>query len=382
MKKAANAIRGNISKIMNEWEETVKDEIPASNDSSNLALRNQLPHLLDDIAAILKRYEGFAEIEKYEKYEEIIQNSLDHGRHRATTSHYTVEQILKEYIVFHRVLTQILTENDSYTREVGIILKYTIETAMYNSAHSFSESIQEMREKLVGTLAHDIRTPISSAYFSLDIMKHTKNEEKRENLRKMGLKSLKKSIALLEGLLDAISVKAGEGMTMHFNHIDVVKEIKWVQKEASGIYINKIELETEKPEIKGVFDGTAIRRIVENLVSNAVKYGHSTEPVNIKVEDLGEQVVIRVHNSGDPIPEKNRKDIFNFLNRNHKGQPHDLQSRGMGLTLVKSVAVAHGGKVELESTKNDGTTFSIYLGKSANKPGKVRTELNFEKTLK
>lgn len=376
MKRAADVIRSNIEELMVLWEERVKQEIPASGDSSDLALRNQLPNLLGDIADILERHEDQEEVQQFEKFGEIIKNSLDHGRHRAMTSNYTVKQILKEYVIFHRILTELLIENACYGNEVGIVLKYTIENAMLNSASSFSDSIQEMREKLVGVLAHDIRTPISSAYFALDIMRCSEGEEKLESLRQMGLKSLKKALGLLEGLLEAISVRAGEGMTLHFEEINIVKEVEWVYREASEVYSAKIEFHTEKEEIRGVFDGTAIRRVVENLVSNAVKYGDVEMPVSISLEDHGEEVVIRVHNFGEPIPENSRKNIFSFLNRARGDQPLHMQSWGIGLTLVKTVALAHGGRVELESRQEEGTTFSVFLNKSSNKTGKFRTELN------
>lgn len=362
---------------MEEWEKRVKKEIPAALDSSNLALRNQLPNVLGDIADIMDRYDCFFEVEKDEKYEEILKNSLDHGRHRATSSHYTVKQILQEYLIFHRVLTEILIQNEVYTKEVGIILKYTLETAMLTSASSFSDSLQEMREKLIGTLAHDIRNPISAAYFALDIIKPSDEIERIENLKKMGLRSLKKSLDLVEGLLDAISVKAGEGITLNFAEINIVEEISWVVKESSEIYANEIIFKSNKDKIEGIFDGTAIRRVVENLVTNAVKYGNRNSPVSIVLEDRDSEVLIQVHNVGEAITEVNQIDIFQFLNRGKEPQNSGLESWGMGLTLVKSVAKAHGGKVDLSSNNENGTTFSIYLKKYVNKPGKVRTELNY-----
>lgn len=377
MEKAAKTITEYNDRIMSEWESRVKQKIQASKSSSDLALRNQLPHLLNDLAEIIKRYDGLDVIKKHEEYEEIIKNSLDHGRHRATSSHYTVKQILQEYVVFHRVLTETLIENDVYTKQVGILLKYALETAMLNSASSFSDSLQEMREKLVGTLAHDLRTPISTAYFALDILQTKDSEEKFQNTKKMGLKSLEKSLGLLEGLLDAITVKAGEGITLNFAEINIIKELKWVYKEASQIYTNEIGFKCKQKEIVGIFDGTAVRRVVENLVTNAVKYGSHKTPVTIIVEGQDDEVVIKVHNYGKPIPKKDQTGIFEFLNRGRSAQGANLESWGMGLTLVKSVAEAHGGKVELESREDLGTTFSLILNKHSHKPGKIRTELNY-----
>ncbi|MCG9972119.1 sensor histidine kinase [Christiangramia crocea] len=376
MRLAAEIIKQNSNRIMDDWERAVKLEIEASNISS-LAVRNQLPNLLDDISEIMTRYDDFKGIHKHEEYREIMKNSLDHGRHRATSSHYTVKQILKEYVVFHRVLTEILIEHSVYTKEVGIILKYTLENAMLNSASSFSDSLQEMREKLVGTLAHDIRTPISTAYFALDILHHGDSEERFQNLKNMGMKSLEKSLELLEGLLDAISVQAGEGITLNFEEIDLVKELKWVYKEASQIFTNEIGFKCDSEKITGIFDGTAVRRVIENLVTNAVKYGSHSTPVTIMVEDKDDHVIIKVHNYGKPIARKNQSEIFKFLNRARSVQTGNLESWGMGLTLVKSVAQAHGGKVGLESDEEHGTTFSISLGKKSNSPGKIRAELNY-----
>jgi len=377
MTLASAILEKNSSQIMNIWEERVLGQIPAAQSSSNLALRNQLPNVLEDIAEIIDRYDNIQEIEKFEQFEEIIQNSLEHGRHRATSSHYTVKQILQEYIIFHRVLTETLIKEEAYTENVGIVLKYTMETAMLNSAGSFSESLQEMREKLIGTLAHDVRNPISTAYFAFDILKVTNDKERQEKLITMGMRSLKKSLELVEGLLDAISVKAGEGIMLNFADTDIVKEIKWVANEASEIYTKEISFHTEANSMRGIFDGTAIRRVVENLVTNAMKYGTPDTPVKIQLEEVESSVIIKVHNHGKAIDIENQSDIFNFLNRGKGSHDSGLESWGMGLTLVKSVANAHGGKVDLQSTDEEGTTFTITLQKEFNEPGKVRTELNY-----
>lgn len=377
MSRAAKILKTKRGRILEKWENSVKNEIPAAQTFNDLVLRNHLPNLLDRISDIILRYEGETTIKEHEKFEEVIKDSLDHGRHRATTSHYTVIQILQEYVTFHKVLTQMLIDQEAYSKEVGIILKYTLETAMMHSAGSFTDSLQEMRKKLVGTLAHDIRTPISTAYFALENMPNIKCAKKNRALRKMGLKSLNKSLELLEGLLDAISVQAGEGITLNFSEINIVKELNWVYREASQLFSSEIQFECDNKKITGVFDGTAIRRVVENLVTNAVKYGAPDEPVTLKVLDLGEEVIIAVHNSGKPIQEAQQSHIFHFLNRGNRKHLNGLESWGMGLTLVKIVARGHGGRITLESNEKTGTTFSLILQKRFHSPGKFRTELNF-----
>ena len=377
MKKAAKILLSHKEEIMNSWENTVKKEISASKLTSTLALRNQLPHVLNDIIEILNRYNDFEPVKQDEKFEEIISNSIDHGRHRATSMYYDVQQVIKEYIVFHRTLTDVLMKNDAYSAEVGILLKYTIETAMLNSATSFSDSLQEMREKLVGTLAHDMRNPLTAANLALDMIKDNQDEKQVNKLRQMAKRSLQKSIELIEGLLDAISVKAGEGLTLNFAHTDILPDIKWVYKEAAEIYSNPIKFECSKEEIVGIFDTTAVRRVLENLLTNAIKYGAADTLITIKVEDREKFVEISVHNTGLPIPEEKQEEIFQFLTTENKVETNGLKSWGMGLTLVKVVAEAHGGNVHLKSNPQEGTKFTIYLGKYLNEPGKIKTEVEY-----
>lgn len=378
MKSVEEAIKKNKPEIMASWEKAVRKEIPASESTVPLALRNLLPSLLEEIAQVISRYEQEEFILEPEKYEEIIRDSNAHGRHRATSSEYTVGQIIKEYIILHQVMIKFLKSKKVYDAETGIVLSNSLEMAMAYSAGSFSESLQEMREKLTGTLAHDIRNPISAAYTSIDMMKYSDGEERFKKVKNISLKGLRRSLDLLEGLLDAITVKAGQGITMDFSETDLIEHVALVYEEASEIYSNNIRLVHEDDEIKGVMDGTAVKRALENLITNAVKYGVYDKPITIEIKNSSEIVTLKVHNYGEPISPEDQNNIFNFLNRKDTNS-EGLQSWGMGLTLVKIVAEAHGGHVEVKSDKESGTTFSIVLHKHANKPGKTRARLNFTK---
>lgn len=146
--------------------------------------------------------------------------------------------------------------------------------------------------------------------------------------------------------------------------------INSVYHEASEIYPNRIILDCEEEEIHDT--------LLENIINNAIKYGSRDSPVTLKVTDTEKFVNISVHNTGNPIPVKKQKEIFNYLSTTNDSRSKNLRSWGMGLALVKKVAEAHGGQLELVSNEEEGTTFSISLHKFGNKPGKIRTTLNFE----
>ena len=88
--------------------------------------------------------------------------------------------------------------------------------------------------------------------------------------------------------------------------------------------------------------------------SNAVKYGKRNSPITIDVKDDSDSVFISIHNEGNPIPEDKQTEIFNFLNSTNGKGPRELRSWGMGLSLVKAVARAHKGHLELRASKKTG----------------------------
>lgn len=375
MRSAAEYIKKHKHDIIDAWEKAVNEEIAASGATETLLLRNLLPNLLNDIAEIMIRREGTKDDLKQEKCPEMVRKSIDHGRHRATSSHYTVKQMIKEYIVLNRILTDRLVSENLHNAKTCILITHCLETSMEHSVTSFIDSLQEMREKLIGTLAHDIRNPISAAYLAADMMECGDDEARFNKLRKVTKESLRRSIDLMEGLLDAISVKAGEGITLTFSKGNILEEVKRVYEEATQIYSNEITLETEDDEIEAIFDGTAIRRILENLLTNAMKYGDIDEPIAISVQNKEETVILNVHNRGNPISPENKDIIFNFLESNEEEASREIKSWGMGLAFVKMAAEAHGGYVELKSDKETGTTFSVILQKNYNQPGKVRSKI-------
>jgi signal transduction histidine kinase len=377
MKKAAKILKHQKENILSAWEESVKKEIKASNFTSRIALRDHLPQLLDDINKIMHRLENFQVIGDKEHFEEVYENCVKHGWQRSSSSGYTVDQVIREYIVFHRIITETLMEEDLYTTEVGTVLKYTLENAMLFSVSAFSNSLQEKRQKLIAILAHDLRNPISTAYMAISSIEQDQEKEQIEVIKQMAKSSLNRSLDLIEGLLDSITIQAGEGIFMDFSEINLVESVTSIYQEASQIYSNEIRLECGEEKIIGVFDEMMIRRVLENFISNAVKYGEGGQPVSILIENFQKTVSIRVHNYGKPIPEEKQKEIFKFLNTTNGNKAGGLRSYGMGLALIRAVADAHGGSLEIKSNKKEGTTFSITLNKAKNLSGKKRVALNF-----
>ena len=377
MEKASKILLENNAEIMKIWQNQVVQEVLASKESDSIALYNQLPDLINDIARLMMRYDKMEGISKDKKYTEILKTSEEHGKQRSTKVYYTAEQVVHEYIIFHRTLSEFLISHDGYSEKVSDLLKYVIETSILKSVGSFSRSIQDMQEKLIGTLAHDIRNPLAAAQLSLEMMKQDKTGEWTDKSRIAAQRSVKKAINLIEGLMNGITVKSGEGMLLTFESLDLLKEMKFVHAESKEVYTREINLEYNAKDIIGIFDKTAVKRLVENLIGNAVKYGSINKPITISIEDEKDAVAIKVHNWGNPIPPSKQEQIFKFMGSAKRNKKPASASWGMGLTLTQIVAEAHGGNINLVSDEKTGTTFTVNLIKQFNEVGKRRAKLTF-----
>lgn len=379
MKAAADIIENNKEQILNDWIKTIKEELESPRETAEIVLRNHVPLLLEDIIKIMETYDDFRISKEKSNFEGMLERSMGHGRHRSTSLGYDVEQVHREYIILHKILTKLLRDEKAYNTDVADLIKYIIENSMLYAIGAFTKSLDEIRQKLLAIMIHDLRNPISAAYLAVGVLRQEDEPERFNKVKEMTKTSIARSLELMENLLETVTVGPGEGVTMEFSESDLLKYIESVYHEASEIYSNKIILKCDVQEIVGVFDCAMVQRVLENIVNNAVKYGSRKSTITMTVIDSPEYVTIDVHNQGNPIVVEKQKEIFKFLSTANGDGPAKLKSWGMGLTIVKAVAKGHGGKLNLESSGEHGTTFSLVLGKYKNKPGKVKTELNLIK---
>ena len=142
-------------------------------------------------------------------------------------------------------------------------------------------------------------------------------------------------------------------------HVDLTKLLKEAIEEFKSVHGDRFQ--SKKIEtIEGYWNPDALRRIIDNLCSNAIKYGDPGKKVTVDLLKATDGIILGVHNSGPAIPEKELKNMFNPYSRLEAAIKSKEKGWGLGLALVQALTQAHGGKVSVESNEN-GTTFSVYL---------------------
>lgn len=239
-----------------------------------------------------------------------------------------------------------------------------VEVALQSAVYDLKEE-KSLREKFVSTLTHDLRTPLTSAKLSGElIMLQEKKFGRSTKSAKKLLRNLDRIENMIDGLLDADRVRAGERIPVSFSHFDLLNLMRCTVSELVEIHGNRFEYInlTKKRAVKGYWSKSGLRRIVENLVNNAVKYGDKDNQIRITISLECSQVLkISVHNQGSPIPAAEQRSLFDQFQRGHAASRSAEKGWGLGLTLVKAMLDAHHGRITLQSTKDTGTTFNAFF---------------------
>ena len=124
---------------------------------------------------------------------------------------------------------------------------------------------------------------------------------------------------------------------------------------------NNISLQQDCAELGMVGSDALIYRLVFNLVENGIKYNRPGGAVRVTLRQERQNAVLRVADTGPGIPADCRESIFQPFFRVDKSRSREMGGVGLGLALVREIAVLHGGSVTVESSSENGTTFAVTL---------------------
>jgi signal transduction histidine kinase len=132
-----------------------------------------------------------------------------------------------------------------------------------------------------------------------------------------------------------------------------------VVEEMTRLHGDRFVVRAE-PDVAGYWSWEAMRRVLENLLTNAVKYSNPESPITISIGvGKGDKMRMSVHNEGAALSPEDQVRIFRPFERGRSAEQSHQRGWGIGLTLVQGIIDAHGGTIGVESTPKGGTTFTI-----------------------
>jgi signal transduction histidine kinase len=255
---------------------------------------------------------------------------------------------------------------------VGLSVGHIAEHIRSSQREAFEAGERErLRVEFISSVIHDLKSPLGVIQVMLEMLSDRASgplNAKQSDVVRLMETSLRQVLTLSLNFLDASRIEAG-----HFEINPAVADLPALVDEAvararTAAEHNKVELEftggSDLPPVE--IDGAQIERAVSNLIDNAIKYTPATGRIAVSVDRTAADFVISVSDTGRGIAAEEVDGLFRKYQRG--SQVDGVVGSGLGLFIVKAVAEAHDGSVDLSSRLGKGTTVSLHIPASRARP--------------
>jgi len=222
-----------------------------------------------------------------------------------------------------------------------------------------------LQSDFVSAVSHEFRTPLTTLRQLTELLAHGRVQD--EGRRRQYFDVLQKETArlhqLVENLLDFGRMDAGR-RPYHLEPVDfsaLVREGIEEYRRESNSNGHQIELRSTPAPLVVKADPEAMRRVIRNLLENAVKYSPMSPTVWVETERGAQSAVLRVRDEGIGIPAEEHSRIFEKFVRGESAKRACIEGTGIGLAMVKEIVDVHRGEVNLSSEAGRGSTFQVRL---------------------
>lgn len=258
----------------------------------------------------------------------------------------------------HEIATFVVRDRDKYERELLQSRKQQeVLVADASRLHADAKDRALFAEQMVGIVSHDLRNPLSSIQMGAALLSRTEPTPNQQRVIDRITRATERASRLIADLLDFTSARVGSGLAVSRQPIDLHGTAADAVEELALAFPGRKLDHVQIGEGLCLADADRLAQLVGNLVANAMAYGSLDAPVTVTSCVDAASFALCVHNFGAPIPAQTQNRIFEPMVRG-EGEANARRSVGLGLFIVSEIAKAHDGKASVQSSANDGTTFS------------------------
>lgn len=231
--------------------------------------------------------------------------------------------------------------------------------------HDISQQVEleQMREDLTAMLFHDLQSPLGNVISSLELLRDELNDELQLSLLDIATRSSQRLQLLVRSLLDINQLEAGHPANIQ-DKVNVQELFAYVwEVEEPNLERRAIQLVHQvPPDLPALYvDGDMVRRVLINLVDNAIKHGGGSKQITLSAQQDGDMMVISVADKGPGIPPEYRQKIFEKFQRINQEGRGSSKGMGMGLAFCRLAVEAHGGSIWVDDAPGGGARFNLTL---------------------
>lgn len=336
--------------ILDCWRARVALEVEGASKLGKPILLDSFPILYDNIADALSA--GHAR----ELATAGTNLASMHGRERANLTQYKPEDLIQELQILREVVFTVLRQRQLHlSKKDADVIGRSIELVVRESVSGYSAANRELSEAFIASLSHDLRNPLNIASASAQLIELTTSDPRAGALAKRVVGKLRDADAMIQTLLDAALLKGRMKLKLELAAFEIMT---LVEEVCADIPVTGQPVRVQGEPVTGYWCRASMKRVLENLTSNAQKYGDTSKPITVAVHRNAGRMMLSVHNEGTPIPQDEMANLFKPYKRIEK---LDVKGWGLGLPFVQNVVESHGGSVVVDSAESRGTTFTVSI---------------------
>lgn len=370
-------ITSNLDSILRDWVAFAGKQLPAARDMDHVALLDHGRTILEEIVVNMDRVEGEAERKTKSEGTSLEAStsanvpSRSHARQRERQG-FEIGQMVAEYRALRATVLRLwqaahpqLQDQDL---EDMVRFNEAINQALAESVDVFVEEVDRARDLFLGMMGHDLRGPLSTIASCAAIGLRQRPDDSRHAL--LTLRSVAQMKALLNDLMEYTARRLGRGIAIAPAPLQLDEFVRNTLDEINAVYPERTLALQNHGDMQGQWDRTRLHQALSNLVFNALKYADSTLPIEVVIDgSRQDEVQLTVHSAGRPIAPHLLPRLFDPLVREPRDGDSDSDAHhpslaganlGLGLYVVREIALAHGGSVNVVS-QGANTAFILAL---------------------
>ncbi|GAA5520180.1 HAMP domain-containing histidine kinase [Aliifodinibius salicampi] len=229
------------------------------------------------------------------------------------------------------------------------------------------ERINKLKDQMLGMAAHDLRNPLSviqnyADFLMEDIRKGSVGKEQYE-LAKEIKESSEYMVQIVEGMLDISAIESGS-ISLDREDVDLHRLIQRavsLNRPSAEKKNIRLDISLCDESCDKLIDYHKFQQVLNNLISNAIKYSEANTTTTVGIEKDEEEIIIYVADEGQGIPEEDRHKLFQPFAKIDVEATAGEKSTGLGLAITKKIVEAHGGTIDVKTKVGEGTTFYVRL---------------------